>query len=65
MLEDFDFEVECPNCGSAIKVNGKQVGKSVKCKKCRETIKLEDSGFKKEIAKAEKEFKKMFDGLGK
>lgn len=43
------FEIECPNCKKKIKVDAKQLGKTITCSGCKSSIKLDDTQFKKDL----------------
>jgi predicted Zn finger-like uncharacterized protein len=61
MLEDAEFSIDCPNCNKKITVRADQVGKSVACPHCKETIELKDNGFTKNLHNAENQINHLFD----
>lgn len=69
LINDFEFDVDCPNCGKEIIFKSKDIGKSITCKSCSKSVLLEDdSSFSKgvkEVYKSFKDLEKAFKNLGK
>ena len=63
MLEDAEFEIDCPNCNKGITVRVDQVGQLVTCPHCKTKIDLKDNGFTDGIADAENQINGLFDGF--
>lgn len=57
ILDDIDFDVDCPNCGKDINIKIEDVGNTVTCPSCSESVLIEDDGsFAREAKKAKKAF---------
>lgn len=59
ILENEEFEIECPECGKEIIISVSQIGGSVVCPKCETTIHLEDGGITGSIRDAENEIEDL------
>ena len=44
-INNFDFDLQCPNCHGTFKVSSNNVGSSINCQYCHQKIILQDSGF--------------------
>ena len=44
-INNFDFDLQCPNCHGTFKVSSNTVGSSINCQYCHQKIILQDSGF--------------------
>lgn len=53
-LDDFDFDINCPNCNRKLTIKPKQVGSTITCRYCHSEITLEDKNFKSGIKSANK-----------
>lgn len=45
ILENMNFDVNCPNCNESISVSGNDVGTTITCPYCNVDIELQDKNF--------------------
>ena len=63
-FDDLELDFECPNCGKTIYFKAKDVGNTVACPHCSESILLKDDGsFKKGVNEVNKSLKELDDVL--
>lgn len=62
IIDNIDFDINCPNCKKNISVKVKDIGKSVTCPSCSKSVLLEDDG---EFARESEKAKKALDNLEK
>lgn len=60
LLQNIDFDVNCPGCKKKFSVNMQQVGKSVICPHCRKPIQLSDAGISKSVRDVDKAISSIF-----
>ena len=63
ILDNEEFEIECPECGEVLTITVSQVGGSVICPKCKTLIHLEDDGFTDSIDDAENQINDLLNDL--
>ena len=66
-IGNFTINIKCPNCHGELKVPSNQVGSSITCRFCHQSIELADKGFSKgvndvnkQLDKLQKDLKKIF-----
>jgi ssDNA-binding Zn-finger/Zn-ribbon topoisomerase 1 len=69
LLGDSELDMTCPNCNAKVNFKLSDVGKSVKCPSCKNTIKINKSSnygkATKDVDNALKDFEKALKNFGK
>lgn len=65
ILENVDFEIDCPHCDEEFSVNSNQIGSTVVFPHCKGKTKLQDGNFTDTLKAANDSVDKFLDGLFK
>lgn len=57
------IKINCPNCNKEIEVKLNQVGSSILCEDCNNTIELIDDGLTDKIAEANESYDELLNTL--